>query len=95
MGGDLGEFTCGKRWVLREVTRATYDRSRSRPPLSLNGSVAGSPVGLAPPQPATEPRALQEQACSGVQSSFDQRFRHYFRALAALRVSLGTSPGAK
>ena len=69
-GGDLGEFTCGKRWGFVGVCVSNNVQSQFAslhgPLLSLKGSVAGSTVGLAPRQPATEPRAV---CASGVKLS--------------------------
>ena len=52
-GGDLGEFTCGKRWGFRRVfalatTVHLKFASLHGPLLSLKGSVAGF-KGLRPP----------------------------------------------
>ena len=61
MGGDLGEFTYGKRWVLFatfynvQILTNTLRDGQAR---ALRGSVAGSPVGHAPQNPATEPWPL-------------------------------------
>ena len=58
-GGDLGEFTCGKRWgFLSVLALATTDAepqvaSLTAPLLSLKGSVAGSRgYALLPPTPS-------------------------------------------
>ena len=53
----MGEFTFGKRWVKKSVfalATTVHLQIASLHGLS-EGSVAGSPVGLAPPKPATEP----------------------------------------
>ena len=50
MGGDLGEFTYGKRWVLFATfyNVQTYTNTLRDGQAEPKGSVAGSPVGLRP-----------------------------------------------
>ena len=88
-GGDLGEFTCGKRWgFLSVLALATTDAehkvaSLTAPLLSLKGSVAGSPVGHAPPKPGPRamvlvcfcPAAVLKDLLTG---DFEQHFRVIF-----------------
>ena len=61
VGGDLGEFTYGKRWVsvgVFDTRQIALNSLRSTASLEPTGSVAGSPVGLAPPN-----RPLSLGAC--------------------------------
>ena len=71
VGGGLGEFTFGKRWVRREVTRAATNRSRSRPSVEPKGSVAGF-KGLRPPVagPPYYIRRLEGHRSTGLGASF-------------------------
>ena len=76
---------------MRQQNHLAPIRFAPRPKLSLKGSLAGSPVGLAPPIPANEP------ACScglGLQRSrrpFDQCLRAAFSALERSWPALGAS----
>ena len=62
MGGDLGESTYGKRWVLFatfynvQIYTNTLRDGQAEP----KGSVAGS-SGACAPKPATEPRSFNEE----------------------------------
>ena len=59
-GGDLGEFTLGKRWGFlgRVFSVILKSHALTAPLLSTSAQWAGSPVGLAPPNRPTEQRAL-------------------------------------
>ena len=83
MGGDLGEFTCGKRWVHIGDNRSPQFASLHGPLLSLLGSVAGSPVGHAPPKPGHRAMALVRFCPAAVlkdllTGDFEQHFRVIF-----------------
>ena len=73
-GGDLGEFTCGKRWGSIGVcvsNNVTLQVAIAHGPLvSPKGSVAGSPVGLAPPIPATEPMGFRGSCVQRLRQTF-------------------------
>ncbi len=69
MGGDLGEFTCGKRWASVGVCVSNDIRPSSRfahgPLLSLKGSVAGF-KGLRPP--AADPQQNEGMMLRGYEN---------------------------
>ena len=65
MGGDLGEFTCGKRWVYIGDNRSLQFASLHGPLLSLEGSVAGF-KGLRPP--AADPQQNEGMMLRGYEN---------------------------
>ena len=80
-GGDLGEFTCGKRWVsvgVFDTRQIVFNSLRSTASLEPTGSVAGSPVGLRPQYRPLSLGAFVDLALSGFERSFDQYIRTAF-----------------
>ena len=61
MGGDLGEFTCGKRWVYIGDNRSLKFASLHGPLLSLSRLSGRISSGACAPKPATEPRSFNEE----------------------------------
>ena len=61
-GGDLGEFTFGKRWGFSKACLSLpFHSLRSRPlvePERLSGRISS---GASAPKPATEPRRFNEE----------------------------------
>ena len=82
MGGDLGEFTYGKRRVLFATfyNVQTHTNTLRDGQAEPKGSVAGSPVGHAPPKPGHRamvlvrfcPAAVLKDLLTG---DFEQHFR--------------------
>ena len=84
-GGDLGEFTFGKRWGFSSnLFRCLVTRCAHGPLLSLNGSVAGSPVGLAPPNRPLSLGGLMRNGCG---NSLRQKVSKPRRILRQNRVN--------
>ena len=87
MGGDLGEFTYGKRWVLFatfynvQIHTNKLRDGQAEP----KGSVAGSPVGHAPPKPGHRAMVLVCFCPAAVSKDFlTNDFEQHFRVISGL-----------
>ena len=98
-GGDLGEFTLGKRrGLLGECSRPPKVACAHGPSVGKSAQWAGSPVGLAPPNRPTGQRALHIWRAVVSKHALTIDFEHCFRLsdfeqcfrlLAALGILLG------
>ena len=89
-GGDLGEFTLGKRrGLLGECSRPPQVACAHAPSVGKSAQWAGSPVGLAPPNRPTGQRALHIWRAAVSKDLLTSDFEQSFRLLAALGVLLG------
>ena len=92
--GTFGEFTYGKRWVLSSGFPDDLHRASLNGQLvSLEGSVAGSPVGLRPYNRPPSLWCFVHLACSGLERSFGKRFRTVFSSVGGSWGSRGPGLG--
>ena len=89
-GGDLGEFTLGKRrGLLGECSRPPQVACAHGPSVGKSAQWAGSPVGLAPPNRPTEQQVLHIWRGAVSKDLLTSDFEQCFRLLAALGILLG------
>ena len=89
-GGDLGEFTLGKRrGLLGECSRPLQVACAHGPSVGKSAQWAGSPVGRAPPNRPTEQQVLHIWRGAVSKDLLTSDFEQCFRLLAALGILLG------